>query len=120
MDSAVLKRNIILRLFILEISFSQEAKWQRVAPMNCCRSALGAAAMDGRLYVCGGYDGVSSLRTCEVYYPKNDRWHMLPSMNDCRSAGGVVALGGLLYALGGHNGLAIYESVGWKLMPHQW
>ncbi len=47
--------------------------WQRVASMNYRRSALGAAVLNGRIYVCGGYDGVSSLRTCEVYNPEQNR-----------------------------------------------
>lgn len=41
--------------------------------MNYRRSALGAAVLNGRIYVCGGYDGASSLRTCEVYNPEQNR-----------------------------------------------
>ena len=44
---------------------------------DCCPvvidSALGAAALDGKLYVCGGYDGVSSLSSVECYDPVADR-----------------------------------------------
>ncbi|VDN13857.1 unnamed protein product [Dibothriocephalus latus] len=47
--------------------------WHRVASMNYRRSALGAAVLNGRIYVCGGYDGVASLRTCEVYNPEQNR-----------------------------------------------
>jgi len=35
-------------------------------------SALGAVALNKKLYVCGGYDGLSSLRTVEVYDPERD------------------------------------------------
>ena len=35
-------------------------------------SALGAAALNRRLYVLGGYDGVTSLRSVEVYDPETN------------------------------------------------
>ena len=35
-------------------------------------SALGAAALNKRLYVLGGYDGVTSLRSVEVYDPETN------------------------------------------------
>ncbi len=35
-------------------------------------SALGAAALDNRVYVCGGYDGVASLSSVECYDPETD------------------------------------------------
>lgn len=30
-------------------------------------SALGATSLDGKLYVCGGFDGLTSLDTVECY-----------------------------------------------------
>ena len=33
--------------------------------MNCKRSAVGAVALGNHLYVCGGFDGISSLDTVE-------------------------------------------------------
>lgn len=75
-------------------------------------SAVGTAALNDYIYVCGGYDGVTSLKTVERYSPGNDRWKMVCSMNKHRSAGGVVAFQGYIYALGGHDGLSIYDSVG--------
>ena len=37
----------------------------QVAAMNCKRSAVGAVALGNHLYVCGGFDGISSLDTVE-------------------------------------------------------
>ena len=37
----------------------------KVAAMNCKRSAVGAVALGNHLYVCGGFDGISSLDTVE-------------------------------------------------------
>lgn len=67
--------------------------------------------MNDRLYVCGGYDGTSSLNTVECYYPEKNDWMMTTSMMKHRSAAGVVAFQGYIYALGGHDGLSIFDSV---------
>lgn len=36
-------------------------------------SAMGTVVVDGQIYVCGGYDGKSSLNSVECYSPENDR-----------------------------------------------
>lgn len=74
-------------------------------------SAVGAAALNDRLYVCGGYDGVSSLNTVECYQPDTDAWTTITPMQKHRSAGGVIGFEGYVYALGGHDGLSIFDSV---------
>ena len=38
----------------------------------CLHSALGAAAVGGKLLVSGGYDGISSLNSVELYDIKTD------------------------------------------------
>ena len=38
------------------------------------RCRLGAATLNGKLYVCGGYDGSTFLRTVEVYDPITSRF----------------------------------------------
>lgn len=37
--------------------------WSQGQAMQCKRSAVGVAALEGRVYICGGYDGVTSLST---------------------------------------------------------
>lgn len=44
-------------------------QWTDVTPMLSKRCRLGAATLNGKLYVCGGYDGSTFLRTVEVYDP---------------------------------------------------
>ena len=39
----------------------------------CIFSALGAASLDDKLYVCGGYDGLTSLDTVECYDAQTDK-----------------------------------------------
>ena len=79
--------------------------------MNCKRSAVGAVAVNDHLYVCGGFDGLSSLDTVERFDPGENGWSMVSNMTKHRSAAGVVTLLGKIYALGGHNGLSIFDSV---------
>jgi N-acetylneuraminic acid mutarotase len=78
-------------------------------------SAVGAAALNNKLYVCGGYDGVCSLNTVECYDPRRNVWNMATSMSKHRSAAGVVTFQQNVYALGGHDGVAIFDSVRAKL-----
>ena len=68
--------------------------------------------MDGKLYVCGGYDGVTSLRSVECYDASCNQWTLVAAMTRQRSAAGVALFDGQLYSLGGHDGLNIFDSVG--------
>ena len=72
---------------------------------------MGAAPLERKLYVCGGYDGVSSLSSVECYDPVTDHWTMVSHMTRHRSASGVTVFDGQIYALGGHDGLSIFDSV---------
>jgi kelch-like protein 18 len=72
---------------------------------------LGATALGDIIYVCGGYDGVTSLNSVERYHPSTNTWCSLAPMNKSRSAGAVIACQGYIYALGGHDGLSIFDSV---------
>lgn len=74
-------------------------------------SAVGAAALNDKLYVCGGYNGINSLNTVECYLPEKDEWYIITSMQKHRSAGGLIAYKDHIYALGGHDGLSIFDSV---------
>lgn len=57
-------------------------------------SALGATSLGDIIYVCGGYDGVTSLNSVERYHPHTDTWCSLAPMNKSRSAGAVIACQG--------------------------
>jgi len=78
-------------------------------------SALGAVALGGKVYICGGFDGASSLNSVEMYDPEMDEWTMVSSMEKHRSASGVVVLDSQIYAIGGHDGLSIFDSVSFSL-----
>lgn len=48
-------------------------QWTAVTPMLTQRCRLGVAALDSKLYVCGGYDGSTFLETVEEYDPVTDK-----------------------------------------------
>ena len=43
----------------------------RGPPVRC--SAMGTVVLDGQIYVCGGYDGNSSLNSVESYSPETNK-----------------------------------------------
>ena len=93
----------VLRLFMQNVIFCLHVLvWS---------SALGAVALGGKVYICGGFDGMSSLNSVEMYDPETDEWTMVSSMEKHRSAAGVVVLDNQIYAIGGHDGLSIFDSV---------
>lgn len=55
---------------------------------------IGVVALDGLLYVVGGYDGTSKLHSVEIYNPKTNIWWLvLKSAMKCgRSKAGVVVI----------------------------
>lgn len=61
------------------------------------RSALGAAVVNDRLYVCGGYDGICSLASVEVFNPCTNRWTLTTAMNKQRSAAGIAVIDNYIY-----------------------
>ena len=85
----------------VEVFDGTKRVWSRAAPMTCKRSAVGATVLNDRLYVCGGYDGITSLNTVECYDPDRDAWTSVAPMNKHRH----------VYGLGGHDGLSIFDSV---------
>ena len=47
-------------------------------------------ALGEHLYVCGGFDGISSLDTVEKYDPTAKNWTLVASMTKNRSAAGKL------------------------------
>ncbi len=74
-------------------------------------SFAGAAVLNGRIYVCGGYDGSKFLNSCEVYDQYPNAWAPVAPMNCARSRVSIVAYGDKLYALGGFDGTSNLNSV---------
>ena len=75
------------------------------------RCRLGVAAFNGKIYVCGGYDGITFLDSAEVYDPNTGKWSYISPMRVTRSRVALVANFGRLFAIGGYDGITNLSSV---------
>lgn len=88
----------------LEVYDPAADTWETRAPMPKEQGGLGAAAIDGRLYACGGeqwtpLQGV--IPDCWSYDPVRDAWTALPPMPTPRHGVGMAAVNGRLHVFGG-------------------
>ncbi|MBM3135832.1 MAG: DUF11 domain-containing protein, partial [Chloroflexi bacterium] len=67
-------------------------------------SNVSAAALNGLIYLPGGYDGYNELAIVEVYDPVNDSWSRAASLPIVLGGHATVALNGKLYVIGGVSG----------------
>jgi N-acetylneuraminic acid mutarotase len=80
------------------------------------RTACGAAVLEGRVWVVGGYVTSNSLNymhmsDVEFLDLASNTWRRGPNLNVPRANCGVVALGGTLYVFGGENAEGAVHSV---------
>ncbi len=83
--------------------------WTETTPLPEGRHHAGIAALNGYLYVIGGFTkgGLSVWRAVATLYqfnPVNQTWHELAPMPTARGALGVAVYQGHLYAIGGYGG----------------
>jgi N-acetylneuraminic acid mutarotase len=82
--------------------------WTPKKDMPVSSGNLAAAAIDGKLYVVGGFNG-TVLDTLQVYDPSTDSWVIKTSMPTARSSLTGAAIDGKLYAIGGGGGYTKVE-----------
>lgn len=58
--------------------------WSNVAPMISRRRGAKAAAVNGHLYVIGGFDGSTRLATIERYDQQKNQWTMVSEHNSIK------------------------------------
>jgi len=84
--------------------------WSTSAPMPTARSGIGAAVIDGKIYVIGGEGWVDEssgamhtgvVHTNEAYDPKSDRWLEETPMPIARHGFAKGVIDGKLYAVSG-------------------
>lgn len=82
----------------------QQNTWHKQAPLPQPVSHAGVAAMDGKLYVIGGFTTpvhIGSRNLAFVYDPKINQWSALPDISSSRGSIAVAAVGGKLHIFGG-------------------
>ena len=67
-------------------------QWVTITPMTTPRAWFGVAVFDSRIYVCGGFDGSSRLRHCEMYDVDTDSWTVITDMSIGRAGCGATVV----------------------------
>jgi N-acetylneuraminic acid mutarotase len=93
--------------------------------MSQRRHGAAAAALDGKIYVCGGYDGEQALLSVERYDPERRIWEFMPSLQQRRNVAFAVVVHKKLYVCSGCNGAETLKTMEcfnpelnvWELVP---
>jgi hypothetical protein len=86
---------------------SAPGKWISRSPLPIARGETGAARIDNRIYLAGGFDGgLSPTKEMQVYTPTSNAWQASTPMPTALHHLGMASVGGKLYVMGGVvNGL---------------
>ncbi|MCS6897367.1 MAG: hypothetical protein NZM29_05280 [Nitrospira sp.] len=100
---------------------SDRGVWRTAAPMLTKRTEVAVAALDGKIYVVGGFEkpslgNVMSLAitsSVEAYDPATDRWISRAPLPVGLHHVGIGVAGGRLYVIGGYakSGLSVWNPV---------
>ena len=85
-----------------KVSAQEGGSWTTLAPLPEPSHTIGAAAVDGKIYVIGWF-------TCEKYDPETNNWTTIASV-PVYSGGTVVACQNKIYIIGG-NPTQVYDPV---------
>ena len=89
--------------------------WSRQAPMPTSRSEVAAAALDGKIYVLGGFGRGATAN--EEYDPETNTWRQRAPIPRGVDHAAAVALGGKIYLIGGFDGRFRPVDTVWSYAP---
>ncbi|MBH0178656.1 MAG: galactose oxidase [Nitrospira sp.] len=92
-------------------SESDRGTWSTATPMPTKRTEVAVAALDGRIYVVGGFEkpsfgnlmSLSITPSLETYDPATDRWSSKAPLPIGLHHAGIGVVGGRLYVIGGYS-----------------
>src|SRR5919109_756792 len=91
---------VFLSIGLCTSALSQSSgRWMTGAPMPSERSEVAVAAVEGRIYVVGGFAGQTEL---EIYDPTADRWTRGSPFPHAVHHAAAVGLDGKLWVIGGY------------------
>ncbi len=102
----------------VEVYDPQADTWSARAPLPFPLAAYGAAALGGKLYLFGGWDGAQNRADTLIYDPASDSWGSGTALAEPRAFLAASALGGVIYVAGGFDGereaaaVAAYDPAG--------
>jgi N-acetylneuraminic acid mutarotase len=86
-------------------------QWSQLPPLPVALSGYALVAVDGRLYLFGGWDGVKAVSTVYSYDPEANTWQPRAALSSPRAFSGAVALEGRIYIIGGSDGTHALSTV---------
>ncbi len=95
----------------LEVYDLRLARWESLAPLPAALSAYALAAVDGRLYLFGGWDGQRIVDTVYTYDPETNAWQVETAMSSRRAFAAAVTLEGHILLIGGTDGSRPLDTV---------
>lgn len=72
-------------------------------PMTIKRIYFGADALNGQIYIAGGFNNISNLKAAERFDPIVRQWFLVLNMNEEHRRFDLVSSGVFLYAVGGRD-----------------
>jgi hypothetical protein len=93
--------------------------WTRLAPLPTARQEVAVAALDGKVFVVGGFgENAEPVGTVEVYDPAADRWESRPPLPAPTHHAAAAVVDGRLFVVGGYTG----GRVSWTAVPtvYEW
>ena len=75
--------------------------WQPLPSMPTARQWFAAAAVAGKIYAIGGFDGAGGCGTVEAYDPLSGAWTRMTSLSVARNHHTATVVDGKIYVLGG-------------------
>ena len=96
---------------VLEVYDSKTATWEARAMLPVPITAYGLAALGGKIYLFGGWDGKSARAETYVYDPAKDAWAAASPMPEPRAFMGAGAVLDSIYVVGGYDGKQELASV---------
>lgn len=106
---------------IMLAATSQTGTWTTASPAPTKRTEVAAAAVEGKIYVVGGFSKPSLQNVLkfaissdvEVYDPASDSWSSTTPLPEGRHHAGIASVNGFLYVIGGFTkaSLSIWHAV---------
>jgi len=89
---------------VVEVFNLRLNRWDSVAALPVALSGYALAAVDGRLYLFGGWDGKQAVASVYSYDPQANTWQKRTPLSTPRAFLSAVALEGRIYVIGGTDG----------------
>lgn len=94
-------RSEIWSMSVPKTADAQLDDWSLPTRMDVPRAFLGAAELNGELYIVGGFDGNRELNLASIYHIDEKKWESLPPLLKPRGGLQLVSNERGIYALGG-------------------